>query len=262
MADAAPAAAGPRSLRDLRGVGPELARKLAALDIRTPADLARTYPRAYRDWRAAPPIAEIVRRALAHAPSGADAQTLEEIAVANVVSVREVRHRIAVVSVELDDGSGTMRATWFGRRGFSGKLAPGDRVFVHGRVALRRGRGALGAEMNVLHHRILRPASPTRARSSRSTPRRRICRRARSARRSRRTSTGSISERADALPPALARKHGFPPPPKRGSACTRRASPRDAARAHERIIFEEFFGDRARRRAQARAARSRRRAPR
>src|ERR1700722_19452621 len=155
LADPASATKAPRSLQDLSGVGPELARKLAALDIRTPSDLARTYPRAYRDWRTAPPLAEIVRRVLANA--GGDAQTPEEVAAADVVSVREVRRRIAVVAAELADGSGTMRATWFGRRGFPGKLAPGDRVFVHGRVALKRERGALGAEMNVLHHRILAP---------------------------------------------------------------------------------------------------------
>jgi ATP-dependent DNA helicase RecG len=239
LADAAPATKGPRSLQDLGGVGPELARKLAALDIRTPADLARTYPRAYRDWRTAPPIAEIVRRVLAHA--GDDAQTLEEIAVADVVSVREVRRRIAVVSAELADGSGTMRATWFGRRGFTGKLVPGDRVFVHGRVALKRGRGALGAEMNVLHHRILAPGERYAGEVVPVYPAGKELSSRAIATIMQRNLEALAAFVPDALPPEVRARHGLGSAVDAWREMHKPETPEAAERAHERLMFDEFF---------------------
>jgi RecG-like helicase len=139
----------------LQGVGPELARKLAALGIETPRDLAATYPRDYRDWRAPAPIAEIKLRAMERAGAAGEPESSEEIALGRVERVNEFRGRVPVVSADLRDASGVLKATWFGRRGFAGKLAPGDRVFVHGRAQLKRSRGAVGVELNVLHHRIL-----------------------------------------------------------------------------------------------------------
>lgn len=148
-------AAPPRRLRDLAGIGPELERKLGEIDIRTPADLAATYPRDYKDWRTPTPIAEIVRGALERAHAGGG-ETTEEITVATVAAVRELRARIPIVVADLTDGSGRLTATWFGRRGVTRGLAAGDRVFVHGRVALKRVRGSVSIELNVLHHRKLR----------------------------------------------------------------------------------------------------------
>ncbi|MBD5605329.1 MAG: hypothetical protein IAI48_09600, partial [Candidatus Eremiobacteraeota bacterium] len=153
-------AAEPRSLIDLRGVGPELAKKFAALDIRTPRDLAQTYPRDYKDWRTPTPIAEIVRTTLARAHDPADADSAEEIALGRIVRVGEFRGRVPIVSADVADETGTIKATWFGRRGLAGKLVPGTRVFVHGRAALKRTRGSLGVELSVLHHRLLEEDEP------------------------------------------------------------------------------------------------------
>ena len=67
-----------------------------------------------------------------------------------------MRGRLPIVSAQLEDATGSLTATWFGRRGFAGRLNAGDRVFVHGRVALKRRRNAaVSVEMNVLHHRML-----------------------------------------------------------------------------------------------------------
>ena len=101
----------------MRGVGPELARKFDALEIRTPLDLALDFPRDYKDWRNPAPIGEIVRRALARSGAG-EAESSEEIAIGRVVRTSEFRGRIPIVSAELEDGSGHIKATWFGRRGF------------------------------------------------------------------------------------------------------------------------------------------------
>jgi RecG-like helicase len=67
---------------------------------------------------------------------------------------------VPIVSAEIADETGTIKATWFGRRGLAGKLVPGERVFVHGRAALKRTRGSLGVELNVLHHKLLGEDEP------------------------------------------------------------------------------------------------------
>jgi RecG-like helicase len=106
-------------LLDLRGVGPELARKLSALDIATPRDLAATYPRDYKDWRQPTPIVEIVRDALARFTKPGETESSEEIALGRVVRLNEFRARIPIVAAELEDDTGRLKATWFGRRGFA-----------------------------------------------------------------------------------------------------------------------------------------------
>ncbi len=126
------------------------------MEIRTAADLADVYPRDYKDWREPVPIGQIVRETLARGVVRDGPDSVETIAVGTVVGVQEFRGPLPIVSAQLEDASGTMKATWFGRRGFAGKLSVGDRLFVHGRVALKRRRGAaIDVEMNVLQHRLL-----------------------------------------------------------------------------------------------------------
>ncbi|MGP6157615.1 MAG: ATP-dependent DNA helicase RecG [Vulcanimicrobiaceae bacterium] len=230
-------------MRTLRGVGPELARKLASLEISSPADLAATYPRDYKDWRRPTPIAEIARGALARARARAGApDSSEEIALGRVVSVSEFRARIPIVSAELADDSGKMKATWFGRRGLAGKLGVGDRVFVHGRAALKRSRGSVTVELNVLHHKVLGEDEPYRGsivpiyRASKELPSR--------------TVAGLIERNLDTLealvhdriPPAVLAKHGYGPLRRAWRETHRPSSLEAAAAARERLIFEEFFG--------------------
>ncbi|MGH7714680.1 MAG: DEAD/DEAH box helicase, partial [Vulcanimicrobiaceae bacterium] len=119
------------------------------MGLSTPSDLLAHIPRDYKDWREPRPLAAIAADAL-HS-----AEPAEEIAVAHVVSVRDIRARIAITNVELRDESGSLRAVWYGRRGLDGKIRPGMRLFVHGRVAAKRRRGAVTIELNVMHHRVL-----------------------------------------------------------------------------------------------------------
>jgi ATP-dependent DNA helicase RecG len=236
-------ALGPRSLLDLRGVGPEFARKLASVDIRSPADLAATYPRDYKDWRQPAPIAEILRRALTRTLARGEPESLEEIAVASVRSVRELRTRISIVSAELDDGTGCIKATWFGRRGLTGRLAVGDRLFVYGRVSVKRSRSSgVSVEMNVLSHRTLQGGEEYRGavvpvyRAGKEISSRMIA---------------SVIERnldalesfvRDVLPSDLERRRGYGPLREAWREVHRPQSPQSAADARERLVFEEFFG--------------------
>ncbi len=222
-------------------MGPELARKLATLDIHTPRDLIATYPRDYKDWRTPTAIADILRNATMQGM--ADAASSEEIALGNVVRVSEFRGRVPIVNAELDDGTGRLTATWFGRRGFAGKLAVGERVFVHGRAALKRSRsGAVGLELNVLSHRILAEGEAYRGavvpvyRASKDV--------------SSRILAGVIERNFellaacvhDTLPAAVAAEFGYGSFRDAWRDAHRPASPEAAAAARERLIFEEFFG--------------------
>ena len=224
----------------MRGVGPEVARKFAALDIRTPLDLALDFPRDYKDWRNPAPIGEIVRRALARSGAG-EAESSDEIAVGRVVRTSEFRARIPIVSAELEDGSGHIKATWFGRRGFAGKLTPGDRVFVHGRAQVKRTRGTLGVELNVLEHRVLREDEEF---TGRIVPVYRATKELSS-----RAIATTIERNFDALgalvhetiPHEILQKHGYGAMREAWRAAHRPESPEEARLAAERLIFEEFF---------------------
>jgi len=229
-------------LLDLRGVGPEVARRLATLDIRTPRDLAATYPRDYKDWRRPAPIAEIVRGALARYGHTQEPESSEEIAVARIVRVNEFRARIPIVSADVEDATGRLKATWFGRHRFAGRLHPGDRIFVHGRAQAKRTRGAVGVELNVLHHRVLADDEEYQGaivpvyRATKDLSSRTIA---------------TIVERnlgaletfvQDVLPPALLKKHRFGPLRQAWRELHRPTTPEGAAAARERVVYEEFFG--------------------
>jgi ATP-dependent DNA helicase RecG len=220
-------------------VGPELARKLRAHGIQTPHELAATYPRDYKDWRRPTPLGEIVRAAFARARDPAD-ESNEEIGVGRIVRVSEFRGRVPVVSAEIEDESGRLKATWFGRRGL--KLAAGERIFVHGRAALRRTRGAVSVELNVLHHKILSEDEPYRGavvpvyRASKELPSRTI------ATTIERNFEALAALVEDDLPPDVLAKHGYGPRSVAWRAAHKPATPEAAAAARERLLFDEFFG--------------------
>ncbi len=229
-------------MTDLRGVGPELARKLTAFGIRSPRELAATYPRDYKDWRKPTPIAQIVRDALARAARPQDVESSEEIAVGRIVKLNEFRARIAIVSAELEDDSGRFKATWFGRRGFIGKLHVGDRLFVHGRAQVKRTRGAVNVELNVLHHRFLDDGEEYQGsivpvyRAGKELSSRAI------AMLVDRNFPALESFVEDVLPADILRKHRYGPMREAWRELHRPSSLESAAAARERAIYEEFFG--------------------
>jgi ATP-dependent DNA helicase RecG len=213
------------ALSSLAGIGPETAAKFAELDVRTPDDLLRYIPRAYRDWRQPMPIASV--------------REGEAIVVGTVVRVKERkgRGRFQLFTATLQDDTGAIEAKWFGQRYMSGKLSPGDRVFVAGRVA---GHGFL-REINVASHRVLRDDEiyegeiiPVYA-ASKDLPSRMI--------------RGAIvknldrliAQHTDALPQPLVRRFGFPPLAKAWRDVHAPRDLDDAVRAKERIVFDEFF---------------------
>ncbi len=191
----------------------------------TPAALLAYIPRAYRDWRTPTPIGSLRE---------ADGET---IVVGRVVHVKERKGRLALITVVLADDTGRAEAKLFGRAFLFGKLAPGDRLFVAGRVT----RAGLLPELNVTAHRILREGEVFEGEivpvygATKDLPTKTI-----------RTVIAKnldrlIAERHDVLPPALVRRFDLPP---LRDAWREVHAPRDldaVARARERIVFDEFF---------------------
>ncbi|MEA2721364.1 MAG: ATP-dependent helicase RecG [Candidatus Eremiobacteraeota bacterium] len=163
----------------------------------------------------------------------------EAIVVGRVLRVKERkgRNRFQVVTAALQDDTGVIEAKWFGQRYIAGKLSPGDRVFVAGRVT----RAGLLPEINVGAHKLLRENEryegeiiPVYA-ATKDLPTRAI----------RTVITQNldrlIAQHTDALPPALVRRYNFPP---LATAWRDVHAPHDLEqikRARERIIFDEFF---------------------
>jgi ATP-dependent DNA helicase RecG len=115
-----------RPLDSVRGVGPHVKRRLAALGLRTVRDLVEYRPRRYE--------AAVPERSIA------DLLAEEEVVVSGVirrVSVRRPRRRLAIVSARIDDGSGAIAAVWFNQEWLAERLRPGARIRLRGQ--LRRG---------------------------------------------------------------------------------------------------------------------------
>lgn len=202
--------------------------------------MAATYPRDYKDWRTPTPIGEIVRTALARSYDPGDAESREEIAVGRIVRTNEFRGRVPVVSAEIEDASGRIKATWFGRRGLV--LEAGTRIFVHGRAAVKRSRGTTAVELNVLQHRLLDEAEDY---AGRIVP---VYRAGKDV--SSRALAALIERNFDALaglvrdvvPPDIVRRLGYEPLGVAWRHAHRPPTLEAAAAARERLIFDEFFG--------------------
>ncbi len=155
-----------------------------------------------------------------------------------IARVRERPGRFPLVSADLDDGTGTIVAKWFGRRHLFGKLPAGERLFAAGRVA----RGPRGLEINVTNHRVLYDDEPYLGEivpiyaASKELPSRQI----------RSTIVKNlpslIARRVDALPPAVAGRFDFPPLAAAWHDVHVPSDPADVEAARQRIVFEEFFG--------------------
>jgi len=113
------------TLDALKGVGPQVQRKLARLGLSTVRDLLEHSPRRYES--AAP------ERAIA------DLLAEEEVVISGVVRSSRSRRvrRLTILSARIDDGTGSIDAIWFNQDWLAAKLTPGCQVRLRG--FLKRG---------------------------------------------------------------------------------------------------------------------------
>jgi ATP-dependent DNA helicase RecG len=112
----------------IKGVGDELARKLATLGIQTINDLIDYYPRRYEDYSNLTPIGEL-------RPGVVSLK-----ARISSVTGRYVRRGMHITEAIASDESGSVRLVWFNQPYRAGAIKPGIDYFISGDYQLRRSR--------------------------------------------------------------------------------------------------------------------------
>ncbi|MGH9285831.1 MAG: ATP-dependent DNA helicase RecG, partial [Acidimicrobiales bacterium] len=111
------------------GVGPAKAKALAELGITSVLDLLTHYPRRYLD--------RTQQAAIRDLKVGDEAMVLGTVRRA---SARRTRQGRALVEVEVGDGTGSLRCTFFNQPWRRAQLAPGSQAVFFGRLDLYKGQ--------------------------------------------------------------------------------------------------------------------------
>ena len=120
----------------LKGVGAEMERKLARLNIFTVGDLINHYPRRYDDFSHITPI-----RAMKPGLVTIRGQII------TAASRRATRRKLTITEAIITDGTGTVKAVWFNQPYLKNSLPIGSEVLVSGRLEFRNNDLALQGPM-------------------------------------------------------------------------------------------------------------------
>lgn len=116
------------SVQYVKGVGPAIAEKLAAANVRTLRDLLFFWPTRYEDRREFSHIRDL--------SEGAQVTVMADVIHAGVAFYRGLRRR--VFEVVLEDGTGRLRLKWFhfAMGSIDEKIKPGHKMIVSGKVKM------------------------------------------------------------------------------------------------------------------------------
>ncbi len=115
-------------LTELKGVGPELAKKYAVLGLRTVADLIDYFPRRYDDYSVLTPIAQL------H-----PGQVTIEAEIKQITG-RYVRRGMHITEAVASDASASVRLVWFNQPYRATAMKTGQPYYISGVFALKRQR--------------------------------------------------------------------------------------------------------------------------
>ncbi|HJP96221.1 MAG TPA: ATP-dependent DNA helicase RecG [Candidatus Saccharimonadales bacterium] len=114
-----------------KGVGPELAKKLAGVGVHTIGDLVEYFPRRYEDYSQVTPIASLT-------PG-----TVTIRATIDQVKGRYVRRGMHITEASAHDESGSVRLVWFNQPYRANAIKPDQPYFISGNFELSRSRLAI-----------------------------------------------------------------------------------------------------------------------
>jgi ATP-dependent DNA helicase RecG len=224
-------------LRELTGVTPATATLFERMGIETVEDLIRHYPYRYDDLRDVTAIADL--RRLMTAQSG-EHNVCGIIRQSKHVRLRgRVRSKTTAI---IDDGTGLLEATWFGRPYLGAQLKAGLKIFVRGRVEAT----LTGARMAVAQHRLvpagesfdgeLLPVYPLTAGLRNAVIRRLVTREL-----GRVLADRDATNELDPLPASVNAAHKFSDARWALRAIHQPSTPEEGLEARRRLVFEEFF---------------------
>jgi ATP-dependent DNA helicase RecG len=122
---------GSRPLTQLKGVGPELAKKFAVLGLRTVEDLIEYYPRRYDDYSSLTPIARLQPGTV----------TIE--ATITGAKGRYVRRGMHITEAIASDETGSVRLVWFNQPYREQALKASQTYYISGLFELKAQRFAI-----------------------------------------------------------------------------------------------------------------------
>ncbi len=120
-------------LTDIKGVGPELAKKFAVLGIQNVAQLIDYYPRRYDDYSVLTPIVDMT-------PGVVTTQ-------AKITSVtgHYVRRGMHITEAVATDATGSVKLVWFNQPYRAGAIKNDHEYYISGELALKAGRFSIAS---------------------------------------------------------------------------------------------------------------------
>ena len=210
----------------LKGVGPSMAKKFAALNIFTLEDLICHFPRAYEDRTRLIPIEKLQ----------VDQSACFKAMVMNTPRTAHIRKGLDLTKVQVADCTGRLNLTFFNNKYAAQQLQYGKEYIFYGAVS----GDFIGYSMTnpifeapdsqPLTTRRVLPIYPLTAGLSNNAMLRAV-----------QQALSICDPPAEILPPEVRQKHGILPAERAYYAIHEPASMQEAELAKKRLVFEEFF---------------------
>ncbi|HMT21033.1 MAG TPA: OB-fold nucleic acid binding domain-containing protein, partial [Promineifilum sp.] len=118
-----------RPITALKGVGQKIAERLNKLDVETIQELLYLFPRRYDDYTLLKPISKL--------------QYGEQVTIIGTIwqtKVRRSRSNQPIIETVVNDGTGSVQATWFNQPWLADQLPAGTQIVLSGKVDIFLGR--------------------------------------------------------------------------------------------------------------------------
>ena len=144
-----------QSVTIIKGVGPVMADKLAKLGIENLCDLLHTFPHRYDDYTLMKPIQELVY-----------GETVTVIGTVWETRAQRTRNNQTIIRATINDGTGSVQATWFNQPWLAKSLESGMHIVISGKLDQYLGRLVFNSpaweplEMEPLRTRRMVPIYP------------------------------------------------------------------------------------------------------